>query len=1162
MDDKITSKFYLRYFNMQKIRDTFKKSRHPTMDAPVLNLSSNLEVPKQVRSASFDEIHFKKHKEENDLSPTLLNVPNSRGQRSRSFDSVTVIAKSTASTLDVPRWQIRRRSSSDKSQNSSQCLHCLYLEEYQKNEFSSEGSTPPDDSFNLGSSSENFEDDASLGQDDKDITAEVSSPTDVEDPHFKNCHVLVTLSTPSVDGFKTKEIPLSDNSTFNDVSLDVPASSKQVRSVSVDSSFINVQPSNIDDEEDSDFGHKSQRSRSVDIVLPTDGDSSYTVHTNAGEILKKAIQGEVKISTENGETRMLHNFPDWGETAVNGDHIWVATSASGDLCYVGEYDCSKQGPRMKCPACKITAHTGCISILTEKKFYCKPTFKDVGIRQYREQTVIHHHWVHRRQQKGRCKQCGKAFQSKLSFGNKEIVAIGCSWCKSAYHNKELCFNLYKLEEQCTMGIHTDIIVPPSWIVKLPRKGSFKSSLRRSPKKKGSTKRKFKKENEKEQPRTFAIKPIPSTSSKPLIVFINPKSGGNQGAKLMQKFQWLLNPRQVFDLTQGGPSAGLELFKKVPNLRILACGGDGTVGWVLSLLDEICITPSPPVAVLPLGTGNDLARALGWGGGYTDEPISKILSNIQAGDTVQLDRWDLNVEKNPDIDASSCEEGKTSLPLNVMNNYFSLGVDAHIALEFHEAREARPDRFNSRLKNKMFYGQAGGKDLLQRKWKDLCNFVTLECDGQDLTPRLKELRIHAVLFLNIPSYGGGTRPWINLGAGFGLQRTDDELLEVVGLTTYQLPLLQAGGRGTCLAQCRQARIITTRTIPVQVDGEPCKLLPSIIELRLRNKANMVAKAKRHGDSQSMPMLEKLTVEIRKLNMINYERYHYDKEKLREASKPLGTLCVELGTDLEQIRARINELLKKKREATSEDDYSCENLSPEWCFVDSCTAERFFRIDRAQEHLYYLVDICGDDLYILDPDTTFSVDPNEQEETKCLENYESGVALIGREQSVTSPGNHDKKLLTFVSNEPERNVLEKFSDDVIVTSKAGDVGLLQTLHHSGYSLLSIDQYGMTALHHAARYGQKDVVRYLIANAPPAMLDMVDNEKGQTALHKAAAYKRRTICYLLVSGGASLTKVDKQGMTPRELAIKAGDNDLALYLEKQQHFQVLIRDKETAV
>jgi diacylglycerol kinase (ATP) len=101
------------------------------------------------------------------------------------------------------------------------------------------------------------------------------------------------------------------------------------------------------------------------------------------------------------------------------------------------------------------------------------------------------------------------------------------------------------------GIHSRIIVPPSWIVKLPRKGSFKSSLRKTPKKKPAGKKKSK---EKEL-KTFVIKPIPTPSVTPVLVFINPKSGGNQGAKLLQKFQWLLNPRQVFDLTQGGPKMG-------------------------------------------------------------------------------------------------------------------------------------------------------------------------------------------------------------------------------------------------------------------------------------------------------------------------------------------------------------------------------------------------------------------------------------------------------------------------------------------------------------------------------------------------------------------------------------------------------------------------------
>jgi diacylglycerol kinase (ATP) len=101
--------------------------------------------------------------------------------------------------------------------------------------------------------------------------------------------------------------------------------------------------------------------------------------------------------------------------------------------------------------------------------------------------------------------------------------------------------------------------------------------------------------------------------------------------------------------------------------------------------------------------------------------------------------------------------------------------------------------------------------------------------------------HFFVFQFSISYGGGTHPWNKSGGQFE-PATDDGMIEVVGLTTYQLPLLQAGGHGTCIAQCKSAKIITSKTIPMQVDGEACKLKPSIIELSLLNKAVMLAKKK--------------------------------------------------------------------------------------------------------------------------------------------------------------------------------------------------------------------------------------------------------------------------------------------------------------------------------
>jgi diacylglycerol kinase (ATP) len=80
-----------------------------------------------------------------------------------------------------------------------------------------------------------------------------------------------------------------------------------------------------------------------------------------------------------------------------------------------------------------------------------------------------------------------------------------------------------------------------------------------------------------------------------------------------------------------------MHKDKEDLKIIACGGDGTVGWVLSVLDEVKFDQRPSVAILPLGTGNDLARTLNWGGGYNGELIDDFLARLIRGNIVKLDR---------------------------------------------------------------------------------------------------------------------------------------------------------------------------------------------------------------------------------------------------------------------------------------------------------------------------------------------------------------------------------------------------------------------------------------------------------------------------------------------------------------------------------------------
>lgn len=229
---------------------------------------------------------------------------------------------------------------------------------------------------------------------------------------------------------------------------------------------------------------------------------------------------------------------------------------------------------------------------------------------------------------------------------------------------------------------------------------------------------------------------------PLLVFINSRSGGKMGLHVLRQVRKWLNPLQVYDLSHQSPIEPLRRFIGLPRLRILVCGGDGTVGWVLGALDEIGAMRQPPIAVLPLGTGNDLARVLGWGAGFSaPTDVSEILSEVEAAHVSLLDRWQVNIGD--------------SQKRAVLNNYLGVGVDAQVALEFHEQRERSPGLFMSQFVNKLWYSQFGAKNFIVRTCAGLPEKIDLVCDGKRIAlPEGTE----GVILLNINSYGGGSKLW--------------------------------------------------------------------------------------------------------------------------------------------------------------------------------------------------------------------------------------------------------------------------------------------------------------------------------------------------------------------------------------------------------------------
>ncbi|MGH0158106.1 UNVERIFIED_CONTAM: hypothetical protein FKN15_035228, partial [Acipenser sinensis] len=290
----------------------------------------------------------------------------------------------------------------------------------------------------------------------------------------------------------------------------------------------------------------------------------------------------------------------------SGMHNWYACSHARptycNVCREALSGVTSHG--LSCEVCKFKAHKRCAIRATNN---CKwTTLASIGkdIIEDEDGISMPHQWLEGNLPvSAKCTVCDKTCGSVLRLQDWR-----CLWCKAMIHTacKEL------LSSKCPLGQCKVSVIPPTALNSIDSDGFWKASC-------------------------------PPSCTSPLLVFVNSKSGDNQGVKFLRRFKQLLNPAQVFDLMNRGPHLGLRLFQKFDTFRILVCGGDGSVGWVLSEIDTLTLHKQCQLGVLPLGTGNDLARVLGWGSACDDDTqLPQILEKLERASTKMLDRWSIMV----------------------------------------------------------------------------------------------------------------------------------------------------------------------------------------------------------------------------------------------------------------------------------------------------------------------------------------------------------------------------------------------------------------------------------------------------------------------------------------------------------------------------------------
>jgi diacylglycerol kinase family enzyme len=167
----------------------------------------------------------------------------------------------------------------------------------------------------------------------------------------------------------------------------------------------------------------------------------------------------------------------------------------------------------------------------------------------------------------------------------------------------------------------------------------------------------------------ARQPSPDPPSRTLFL-VNPLSGGGRGIKILEKMQILLDR----DYPEENKSCHIELTRH-PDLTeqvqeackiyktIVAVGGDGTASQILNGI--FLAGGNNSFGLIPLGTGNDLARSLGIYDpktSWSQKALGKSLRKILRGSSRPMDLFEIQ-------------------GMGIFCNYAGFGMDARVLFDY-------------------------------------------------------------------------------------------------------------------------------------------------------------------------------------------------------------------------------------------------------------------------------------------------------------------------------------------------------------------------------------------------------------------------------------------------------------------------------------------------